>query len=280
MPIHAMRRHRPTGARARSAGSARSRSAGGPSTGAAGTTRGAGPNGARDERTIRGPRDPRDEGPARLYRRQEVAEHRIEQRLVPDECRPKPPACAAVAVSERVAIRAEVQPSVAILLTQEAVVVRMLEAQQLAVERVDRAREPAMAVAVRARHDLLERDSGDAARELGKRLRSLDVADQAEQRRPGHDPVQRVEGVRDRLCAVGHGCARHPVAVGGQHVAQQIAPQPLGLRLREHEQHRQEPHALTDGGDREANDPFSARGAGSSRVATTKRSGSVECRWR
>ena len=38
------------------------------------------------ERTIRGPGNPGDEGAARLNRSQEVAEHRIEQRLVPDEC--------------------------------------------------------------------------------------------------------------------------------------------------------------------------------------------------
>ena len=193
---------------------------------------------------------------------EEVAEHRIEQRLVPDEHRANPSAGTAVAVSECVAVRAEVQPSVAILLAQVAVVVRMLEAEQLAVERVDRSCEPAMAVAVRARDDLLERNGGNAAGERGERLRSLDVADQAEQRRPGHDPVERIEGVRDRLCAVRRGGARHPVPLGRQHAAQQVAPQPLGLHIGEHEQHRQEPHALTDGGDREADDPFAGRGIG------------------
>ena len=110
--------------------------------------------------------------------------------------------------------------------------------------------------------DLLERHGGHAHREFGKRLRSLDVADEAEQRCPGHDPVQGVERIRDRLCAVRRGCARHPVAVGGQHAAQQIAPQPLGLHLGKHEQHRQEPHVLTDGRDREANDPLPARRLG------------------
>ena len=76
----------------------------------------------RHDRPVRGAADPDREGAARRDGRGQVAEDRREQGLVADGDRPEPTGLAGVAVAERRAVRAAVEPAVPLFAPQEPVV--------------------------------------------------------------------------------------------------------------------------------------------------------------
>ena len=107
----------------------------------------------------------------------------------------------------------------------------MLGAEQLAVERVDRVGQLAMAVpAGRPGSDLVERDRDDAGRQCRERLGPGDLTAQVEDRHPRRDPVLGVERRRDRLEAVDGGSQRSVMLGTGQESFEERSAEALALR--------------------------------------------------
>ncbi len=137
---------------------------------------------------------------------------------------------------------------------------RVRDAKDLAIERVHRVGEQAMARTRRiagAGRDRLERHGHHAGRQ---RLEGIGPrkTDQVEQRDPRHDPARRIQSVRDRLGAVGGGRHHHPAAGFGHDPLQDRATQTGALELGRDEQHREEPQPLAHVRRGERHDPFLA----------------------
>ncbi len=201
-------------------------------------------------------RQPDRLGPARLDRSQQVADHGPGEGLIANRDRTHPAGLPGVAVAQRGPDRVAVQEAVPALEAQEAMVLGVGDTQQLLVQRIHHARQLGMArTAGWSGSKRLEGHGDHAQGQVGQDLRHGQVAADRQERQAGDDPVAAVQGVRDRLGAVGGGGQECSVLGRRQDRLEHPPSETEPLLRGADEAHRQVPQPLAPDCRGEADDP-------------------------